>query len=204
MQTYQTDEFGVATLTQGTSTQPFQYTGEQRDAESGFMYLRARMCDPAIGRLLQRDPWACTASVEPLALNGYSYVESNPTTRTDPGGLMSRPVLSPPRNAGFSTDRKAEADGTSRVCLPPLFGIGPEICITLPRIGPGPAPAWPQTCGEARDACRSCCSQLEGYWPREFVEGCYANCEICANECLFYGSCRSFCWRNPPRRGPGS
>ena len=33
IQTYQTDEFGVATLTQGTSTQPFQYTGEPEDPE---------------------------------------------------------------------------------------------------------------------------------------------------------------------------
>ena len=55
IQTYQTDEFGVTTLTQGNSTQPFQYTGEQRDAEAGFLNLRARMYYPTIGRSLTRD-----------------------------------------------------------------------------------------------------------------------------------------------------
>ena len=48
--TLQTDEFGIPTQTQGTSTQPFQYTGQQRDAESGLYDLRARMYDPSIGR----------------------------------------------------------------------------------------------------------------------------------------------------------
>ena len=53
--TYQTEEFGIPTQTQGTSTQPFQYTGQQRDAESGLYYLRARMYDPSIARFLSRD-----------------------------------------------------------------------------------------------------------------------------------------------------
>ncbi|MBI3974353.1 MAG: hypothetical protein HY332_23990 [Chloroflexi bacterium] len=44
VQTYATDEFGVpiASGTQGSRTQPFGYTGEQRDAASGFVYLRDR------------------------------------------------------------------------------------------------------------------------------------------------------------------
>ena len=53
--TFQTDVFGAPTLTQGPSTHPFQYTGEQRDGGSGFYYLRARTYDPAIGRFLSRD-----------------------------------------------------------------------------------------------------------------------------------------------------
>ncbi len=40
VQTYLTDAFGVPTGTQGSSTQPFQYTGEQRDGD-GLVYLRA-------------------------------------------------------------------------------------------------------------------------------------------------------------------
>ena len=46
VQTYQTDEFGIPLLAQGTSTQPFGYTGEQRDPEDGLVYLRARLYDP--------------------------------------------------------------------------------------------------------------------------------------------------------------
>src|SRR5205823_6732103 len=55
IQTYRTDEFGIPdpSGTMGASTQSLQYTGEQRDAESNLMYLRARTYDPAIGRFMQ-------------------------------------------------------------------------------------------------------------------------------------------------------
>jgi RHS repeat-associated protein len=58
IQTYRTDEFGIPdpSGTMGASTQSLQYTGEQRDAESNFMFLRARMYDPSIGRFMQADP----------------------------------------------------------------------------------------------------------------------------------------------------
>jgi hypothetical protein len=46
VQTYRTDEFGVPTLVEGTSAQPFQYTGEQRDQETGLVYLRADRDNP--------------------------------------------------------------------------------------------------------------------------------------------------------------
>ena len=52
------DPFGLPTRAQGTSSQPFGYTGEQRDAETGFVYLRARYYDPGLERFLQRDPLA--------------------------------------------------------------------------------------------------------------------------------------------------
>jgi RHS repeat-associated protein len=55
-QTYQTDEFGVPSLTQGTNPQPFRFTGEQRDSESGFEYLRAGYYAPTLGRFVTRDP----------------------------------------------------------------------------------------------------------------------------------------------------
>ncbi|MBI4492385.1 MAG: RHS repeat-associated core domain-containing protein [Chloroflexi bacterium] len=86
VQTYQTDEFGVATLTQGTDSQPFQYTGEQRDGETGFAYLRARMYDPGLGRFLQRDSFAGLLR-NPLSLHRYVYARTNPVNLLDPSGL---------------------------------------------------------------------------------------------------------------------
>jgi RHS repeat-associated protein len=53
-QIQQADKFGVPVITQGTSTQPFGFTGEQADP-TGLLYLRARMYDPQIGGFLQRD-----------------------------------------------------------------------------------------------------------------------------------------------------
>ena len=41
--------------TNGSRTQPFGFTGEQRDSENGLTYLRARMYGPDISRFLSRD-----------------------------------------------------------------------------------------------------------------------------------------------------
>jgi RHS repeat-associated protein len=76
----------VPTATTGSSGQPFGYTGEQRDGESGLVYLRARMYDPTIGRFLQRDPYPGGIGA-PLSLNRYSYVQNNPVNLIDPSGL---------------------------------------------------------------------------------------------------------------------
>src|SRR5204863_6738175 len=66
-QTYLTDPFGAALSTGGSSTQPFRFTGEQRD-DTGLYYLRARMYDPALGRFVQRDPLSGAATM-PCTLN---------------------------------------------------------------------------------------------------------------------------------------
>jgi len=84
--TYRTDAFGVPLRTTGNSSQPFQFTGQQRDAESGLYDLRARMYDPAIGRFLQRDPRQlapCDLST-PGELDAYVYAVNNPINRMDP------------------------------------------------------------------------------------------------------------------------
>ena len=86
VQTYQTDEFGVTTLTQGNSTQPFRYSGEPRD-ETGLINLRARMYDPATGRSLSRDTFPGVAGA-PGSLNRYAYVGNNPVNHTDPSGQI--------------------------------------------------------------------------------------------------------------------
>jgi len=52
--------------------------------------LRARWYSPQIGTFLSRDAWEGD-ELYPLTLNGWSYVEGNPTTRLDPTGLASEP-----------------------------------------------------------------------------------------------------------------
>jgi len=88
VETYQTDEFGVPITVAGSVTQPFEYTGEQRDGETGFINLRARMYEPEVGRLLQRDPLAANL-FSPFGIHCYVYASSNPTTQADPSGLTS-------------------------------------------------------------------------------------------------------------------
>jgi RHS repeat-associated protein len=89
VQTYRTDPFGVPTLTQGTSTQPFGFTGEQTDP-TGLVYLRARMYDPLMGRFLQRDTVA-KAGPGVSGWNRYAYAGGNPVRFADPTGHCRAP-----------------------------------------------------------------------------------------------------------------
>jgi len=91
-QTYQTDEFGNPTLTQGTSAQPFRFAGEQRDPETSFVDLRARYYAPSLGRFLSRDLLPGIPG-SPLSLDRYIYAEANPTIFSDPSGLAISRVL---------------------------------------------------------------------------------------------------------------
>ncbi|HEV8636090.1 MAG TPA: RHS repeat-associated core domain-containing protein, partial [Chloroflexota bacterium] len=52
--TYLTDPFGMVLATGGANTQPFGFSGAQRE-NTGLYYLRARYYDPALGRFLSRD-----------------------------------------------------------------------------------------------------------------------------------------------------
>lgn len=73
--------FGAPTHSPGSSANPFQFTGQQRDSDSGMYYLRARYYDPATGRFLGRDPLNIG--------NRYSYVGNNPANLVDPSGFAS-------------------------------------------------------------------------------------------------------------------
>jgi RHS repeat-associated protein len=86
------DPWGVAGTGAGSSAQPFGYTGEQRDLETGFMHLRARAYDPSTGRFQQRDPVAGAGRV-PTTLNRYAYVLNNPVNHIDPSGMILVPAL---------------------------------------------------------------------------------------------------------------
>ncbi len=57
---------------------PFQYSMEYLDVESGLIYLRARYYNPSIKRFMTRD-------TAPL-LNRYAYANGNPIMFTDPSG----------------------------------------------------------------------------------------------------------------------
>ncbi len=75
----------MPTHTQGTSTQPFQFTGQQRDG-NGLIYLRARYYDPTTGRFLSRDTLAGEFTA-PSTLNRFAYALNNPVTNGDSSGL---------------------------------------------------------------------------------------------------------------------
>jgi RHS repeat-associated protein len=79
--TYTYDDYGKTLTSTGSVYNPFKYTGEYTDAESGFVYLRAWYYDPESQQFLIVDP--ALAWTE----QAYAYVSGNPTNLRDPWGL---------------------------------------------------------------------------------------------------------------------
>lgn len=83
--TYSYDIWGnILERTEGMNN-PFAYTGEIHDEESGLIYLRARYYDPQIGRFITEDTYEGQIT-NPLSLNLYTYAHNNPLIYSDPTG----------------------------------------------------------------------------------------------------------------------
>jgi RHS repeat-associated protein len=60
----------------------YGYTGEQHDASTGLLYLRARYYNPSLRSFMGRDPWSGNVK-RPQSMNGWSYVENNSVNLID-------------------------------------------------------------------------------------------------------------------------
>ena len=78
--TYAYDAYGNITGTTGSATNPFQYTGQYRDAESGLLYLRARYYDAGTEQFLTIDPLVFVTQ------HLYAYVGDDPLNLIDLSG----------------------------------------------------------------------------------------------------------------------
>jgi RHS repeat-associated protein len=96
--TFTYDPYGNVAASTGSSTSRLGYSGQYRDAETGFLYLRARYYDPTTCQFLSQDP-AVVVSRQP-----YAYAGGQPTNSTDPTGLDSYlftfMVYQPPQGYG--------------------------------------------------------------------------------------------------------
>jgi RHS repeat-associated protein len=88
VQSYTYAPFGELLAAQGTRSSALQYTGEQKDVDTGLVYLRARWYDSATGRFTTRDPFPGFAAL-PQTLHPYVYVNNNPVNLTDPSGKFA-------------------------------------------------------------------------------------------------------------------
>ncbi|MFE0461333.1 polymorphic toxin-type HINT domain-containing protein [Kitasatospora sp. NPDC058965] len=66
------------------------YLGRPTDTTTGLSLLGARQYDPALGRFLTADPLLELG--DPNQMGGYTYAGNNPTTHSDPSGLLSDAV----------------------------------------------------------------------------------------------------------------
>jgi RHS repeat-associated protein len=86
----QYDAFGAVKAQSGTQAQ-VGFTGEQQDAASGLVYLRARYYDPRTGRFLSTDPVRGSAA-RPASQHAYAYALQNPQRYGDPKGTLETDV----------------------------------------------------------------------------------------------------------------
>lgn len=79
----------------GSAARLCQFTGKQRDSESGLDYFGARYFGSALGRFTSTDwsgkpqPVPYADLTNPQSLNLYGYVLNNPLSRVDPNGHIN-------------------------------------------------------------------------------------------------------------------
>jgi RHS repeat-associated protein len=69
-----------------------QFTGQQRDEETGLDYFKARNYFAPLGRFLSIDPGSAGGTAaHPQSWNSYAYVNNSPCRYSDPTGLYPEP-----------------------------------------------------------------------------------------------------------------
>jgi RHS repeat-associated protein len=78
--------YGEALWSVGAGSSAYGYTGEDWNTTTQLVFLRARYMRPGLGAFLSRDPWSGD-ELRPGSMNGWNYVEGNPTNYSDPAGM---------------------------------------------------------------------------------------------------------------------
>ena len=76
------DAYGNTTGTTGTAKTPLGYDAQYTSTDTGLIYLRARVYDPATAQFLTVDP------IANLTRAPYYYAGDNPLNQSDPSGLL--------------------------------------------------------------------------------------------------------------------
>jgi RHS repeat-associated protein len=80
--------YGGVILDTDTGDDRYQFTGKERDAESGLDNFGKRYFGSSLGRFMTPDPLLNSGQPwSPQTWNRYAYVENNPLRYTDPTGL---------------------------------------------------------------------------------------------------------------------
>lgn len=81
------EPFGQVRAQTGSAATGRGFLGQVEDASTGLSYLNARYYDAVAGIFISADALYDTSNVK--SLNPYTYASNNPTTFSDPSGLMS-------------------------------------------------------------------------------------------------------------------
>jgi RHS repeat-associated protein len=94
IQTIAYEPYGESVLSEGAAEPSYQYTGQEKDAETGLYYYGARYYDAELGRFIQAD-----ALLD--GLNRYAYSFNNPLKYVDATGSY---VVDPDTDECFGGD----------------------------------------------------------------------------------------------------
>ncbi|MCW0378053.1 hypothetical protein NB697_000899 [Xanthomonas sacchari] len=87
IQRYDYTPYGQTSQANTGTSNPYQYTGRERDA-SGLYYYRARYYRSDLARFISEDPIGLEGGANP-----YAYVVADPLSNVDPMGLAPDPLL---------------------------------------------------------------------------------------------------------------
>lgn len=118
------------------------YTGYQKDDESGLEFAQARYYNPSHGRFTSVDPLTASASIKnPQTFNRYSYVLNSPYKFSDPLGLLPVTTGANGGRAWCSTCKTSDDDTGGFADPPePPREPAPEPPATEPAPAANPAP----------------------------------------------------------------
>jgi RHS repeat-associated protein len=94
--------YGTPTC-EGTSTTPLGYDAQYTSSDTGLVYLRNRIYDPATAQSLTMDPLTALTG-EP-----YTYADDNPLNEIDPSGLEAIPIPIEGRTRSRASHRRRSA-----------------------------------------------------------------------------------------------
>ena len=84
-------------LRSAASNRTSQFTGKERDTETGLDYFMARYFSSAQGRFTSPDPLLASARLtDPQTWNRYAYVRNDPVNMIDPDGMDNRTCAETP------------------------------------------------------------------------------------------------------------
>ena len=97
LNSYSYEAFGQTVSQSGSTSNQYQFAGEQLDTAIGDYYLRQRFYDSSSGRFGRMDTYEGKKQI-PMTLNKYTYANSSPTYWVDPSGFTSFMPFPPESN----------------------------------------------------------------------------------------------------------